>query len=149
MNCFFPADLPHLWRGDPTRIRQVLTNLIGNAVKFTEQGEVSIEVKRDESSSGASALRFDIRDTGIGIAPEAQAHLFQPFSQADSSMARRFGGTGLGLSICKQLVERLGGAIGVESAPDCGSRFWFTLPLESVAASQGQLPHSICPGAAF
>lgn len=140
LNCFFPADLPHLWRGDPTRIRQVLTNLIGNAVKFTEQGEVSIEVKRDESSSGASALRFDIRDTGIGIAPEAQAHLFQPFSQADSSMARRFGGTGLGLSICKQLVERLGGAIGVESAPDCGSRFWFTLPLESVAAVTGPTP---------
>lgn len=134
LNCFFPADLPHLWRGDPTRIRQVLTNLIGNGVKFTEHGEVSIEVKCEDLSSRAPVLRFDIRDTGIGIAPEAQAHLFQPFSQADSSMARRFGGTGLGLAICKQLVERLGGVIGVESAPGCGSRFWFTLPLEPVAA---------------
>ncbi len=135
LNCFFPADLPHLWRGDPTRIRQVLTNLIGNGVKFTEHGEVSIEVKCEDLSSRAPVVRFDIRDTGIGIAPEAQAHLFQPFSQADSSMARRFGGTGLGLSICKQLVDLLGGVIGVESAPGCGSRFWFTLPLEPVAAA--------------
>jgi signal transduction histidine kinase/DNA-binding response OmpR family regulator/HPt (histidine-containing phosphotransfer) domain-containing protein len=140
LNCFFPADLPHLWRGDPTRIRQVLTNLIGNGVKFTEHGEVSIEVKCEDLSSRAPVLRFDIRDTGIGIAPEAQAHLFQPFSQSDSSMARRFGGTGLGLSICKQLVDLLGGVIGVESAPGCGSRFWFTLPLEPVAVAAGPAP---------
>lgn len=140
LNCFFPAHLPRLWRGDPTRIRQVLTNLIGNGVKFTEHGEVSIEVKCEDLAARTPVLRFDIRDTGIGIAPEAQARLFQPFSQADSSMARRFGGTGLGLSICKRLVDLLGGVIGVESAPGCGSRFWFTLPLEPVAVAKGPVP---------
>ncbi|MDF9393315.1 MULTISPECIES: response regulator [Methylococcus] len=141
LNCFLPADMPKLWIGDPTRIRQVLTNLLGNSIKFTENGEVSVKVMQAEASDGRTNLSFEIRDTGIGIAPEVQPRLFQPFTQADGSTARRFGGTGLGLSICRNLVELMGGSIGLESAPGQGSRFWFTLPLEQVStASAPPLP---------
>jgi len=147
LNCFLPTDLPLRWQGDPTRIRQVLTNLIGNAVKFTEQGEVSVTVrvpKKDDTDAasahgGFSAdtpslaiLRFEVVDTGIGITAEAQARLFQAFSQADSSTSRRYGGTGLGLSISKDLVMLMNGNIGVESALGQGANFWFTLPLAAV-----------------
>jgi signal transduction histidine kinase/DNA-binding response OmpR family regulator len=131
LNCFLPPSLPQRWQSDPTRIRQVLTNLIGNAVKFTEQGEVSIKVLAQESSNGKTTLRFEVRDTGIGMSPEGQARLFQPFSQADSSTARRFGGTGLGLSISKNLVNIMQGSIGVESAIGQGTCFWFSLPLQA------------------
>lgn len=129
LNCFISLDFPRWWKGDPTRIRQVLINLIGNAVKFTEKGEISVKVIAPTASDCATCLRFEVRDTGIGIELEVQARLFQAFTQADSSTARRFGGTGLGLSISKTLVELMGGMIGVESAPGMGACFWFTLPL--------------------
>ena len=129
LNCFLPVDLPPCWEGDPTRIRQVLTNLIGNAVKFTEQGEVSVKVSAQPTLKGPVSLRFEVKDTGIGITPETQARLFHAFIQADSSTARRFGGTGLGLSISKNLVQLMGGLIGVESEPGKGACFWFSLPL--------------------
>ncbi|MDD2934642.1 MAG: response regulator [Methylotenera sp.] len=130
LNCFLPPGLQQRWHSDPTRIRQVLTNLIGNAVKFTEHGEVSIKVFTQESVDDKVILRFEVRDTGIGMTPEGQARLFQPFSQADSSTSRRFGGTGLGLSISKNLVNIMQGTIGVESALGQGTCFWFSLPLQ-------------------
>ena len=129
LSCFIPVELPHYWTGDANRIRQVLTNLIGNAVKFTERGEVSVTVSSSHNSESEAILRFEIRDTGIGISPETHAHLFQVFTQADSSTSRRFGGTGLGLSISKILVELMGGVIGVESELGKGACFWFSLPL--------------------
>lgn len=130
LNCFLPPALTQRWHGDPNRIRQVLTNLISNAVKFTDQGEVNIKVIATPSAS-TSLLRFEVRDTGIGMDAEGQARLFQPFSQADSSTARRFGGTGLGLSISKNLVTLMQGHMGVKSAPGQGSSFWFSLPLQA------------------
>jgi len=115
--------------GDPTRIRQVLVNLIGNAIKFTERGAVTVAVRSVGGEDGRPLVRVEVKDTGVGIVPEAQKMLFRSFSQADSSITRRFGGSGLGLAISKQLVELMGGSIGVESWPGDGSTFWFTLAL--------------------
>ena len=131
-----PALPPDLLRGDGLRIEQILINLVSNAIKFTERGEVSVRVRTDEVEEAQLRVHAEVRDTGIGIAPEAQARLFAPFTQADAGIARRFGGTGLGLSICKRLVELMGGAIGVRSQPGLGSTFWFELPLERVAGSE-------------
>ncbi|MCK6446809.1 MAG: response regulator [Planctomycetes bacterium] len=128
--CEFSTDVPRHVRGDPGRVRQILLNLLGNAIKFTATGHVHLEVQRENDSDGAVLVRFSVRDTGIGVPPELREHLFQPFSQADASVTRRFGGTGLGLSISKRLAELLGGAIGVESAGGRGACFWFTVKLE-------------------
>jgi two-component system sensor histidine kinase/response regulator len=126
--------LPERVLGDPQRIRQCLSNLLGNAVKFTSHGEILIEIDRREVA-GRNMTHFQVRDTGIGMTAEAAAALFQPFVQADSSTTRKFGGTGLGLSIVKRLVEIMGGNVGLESAVGVGSTFWFQLPLEVVAAA--------------
>jgi two-component system, sensor histidine kinase RpfC len=114
-------------RGDPHHLRQILINLVGNAVKFTEKGSVTVHVSAQGETAGAVRLKFSIRDTGIGIAPQAQAHIFESFTQADQSTTRRFGGTGLGTTIAKQLVELMGGRIGLESAVGLGTTFWFEL----------------------
>ncbi len=123
-------DLPTRIMGDSGRVRQVLTNLISNAIKFTDRGEVSLEVTVEAGDDGQPALKFEIADTGIGIPEQAMPRLFQMFEQVDSSTSRRFGGTGLGLAICRQLVEVMNGTIGVASKPASGSIFWFRLPLE-------------------
>lgn len=120
--------------GDAMRLRQVLLNLLGNAVKFTDEGCVTLSVRPQSRAENALELGFEVVDTGIGIDPAQIAELFEPFVQADGSISRKYGGTGLGLSICKSLVELMGGEIGAESEPGRGSRFWFTVPFEVPAA---------------
>ncbi|MDH3469287.1 MAG: ATP-binding protein, partial [Gammaproteobacteria bacterium] len=127
------SDVPRLVRGDPQHLRQVMINLIGNAIKFTEEGGVEVRVtKLDEGSNGVT-VRFEVIDTGIGIPPEVQEKIFETFTQADESTTRRYGGTGLGTAISKQLVELMGGVIKVQSAPRQGSRFWFALEFATPA----------------
>jgi PAS domain S-box-containing protein len=131
--------LPDRVRGDSARLRQVLTNLLGNAMKFTLEGEVALRVCLAETTADSVTLQVAVRDTGIGIKPEAQSIIFEAFEQADASTTRRFGGTGLGLAISKQLIERMGGRIWLESAEGRGSTFWFTAKLERVAAGSPSL----------
>jgi signal transduction histidine kinase/CheY-like chemotaxis protein len=129
--CVIEPNVPTSVRGDPGRVRQILLNLVGNAVKFTDRGEVVVEVQHPD----ASVLHFAVRDTGIGIPSEQRGRLFQSFSQVDASTTRKYGGTGLGLAICKRLVELMGGEIGVDSVPSQGSKFWFTVPFVPPLAS--------------
>ena len=129
------ADLPLRIRGDQTRLRQVLINLIGNAVKFTESGEIVIDCSAETKGEDQTTLKCSVSDTGIGISPEQQSRLFESFSQVDASITRNYGGTGLGLAISKSLVEMMGGEIWVESEARKGSKFLFTVPLGAVAGS--------------
>jgi len=122
-------DLPDGLCGDPARVRQVLMNLVGNAVKFTHDGEVVVSLRGEEAQDDRLLIRVEVRDTGIGIDPDARDRLFESFTQADAATTRRYGGTGLGLAISRRLVQAMGGEIGVDSTPGLGSTFWFTLPL--------------------
>lgn len=133
---YVDPSMPDLFLGDATRLRQIVTNLAGNAVKFTDKGYVRINVEAD----AGGGVRFTILDTGIGLNAEQQAKLFEPFSQADASISRRYGGTGLGLSICRRLVAMMGGDIGVESDVGHGSAFWFSVPLEQVGKGPAEGP---------
>ena len=134
--------MPEVFCGDPGRLRQVLTNIVGNAIKFTERGKISVNIERLIADNDAAAiasesqdclLRFTISDTGCGIDPALQANLFQPFTQVDSSLSRKYEGTGLGLAISKQLVECMGGKIDFDSVPGLGTKFWFTIALETAS----------------
>jgi two-component system sensor histidine kinase/response regulator len=127
---FVEPGTPTAVRGDPFRLRQVLTNILGNAIKFTEEGEVTLRAKLVEDAPDTVTVCFEVRDTGIGMSEEQRSRLFKPFTQADASTTRRYGGTGLGLAISRQLVLMMGGEIGVRSEPDVGSTFWFTTRLE-------------------
>ncbi|NOT22014.1 MAG: response regulator [Nitrospiraceae bacterium] len=131
--CFLPDEIPDRAIGDPVRLRQVLLNLVGNAVKFTRRGEVTVWLHLLAQNARTLTLKCAVTDTGIGITQEAQAGLFTAFSQADGSTTRRFGGTGLGLSIVKQLVQLMGGEVGITSMPGQGSTFWFTVQLGCAA----------------
>ncbi|NUQ63332.1 MAG: response regulator [Pirellulales bacterium] len=128
-------DVPKTVRGDGDRLRQIVNNLLSNAMKFTERGSVVLRVGTETRRGEVAVLRFTVADTGIGIPPERMDRLFKSFSQVDASTTRRYGGTGLGLALCKRLVELFGGAIGVRSEPGCGSTFWFTARVRTAAAA--------------
>ena len=141
------SDCPERVSGDPLRLRQILSNLLSNAIKFTLQGKVEIRVKpAGHGNPDKPIFRFTVSDTGTGIDPAQQARIFEAFAQADESTARQFGGTGLGLTICRQLVQQMGGHIGVDSTPGQGSRFWFDVPLD-LAASTPVKAHEATPRA--
>ena len=132
IGCVIDPGIPAVLRGDAGRLRQILLNVLGNAIKFTEEGGVLLQVDCDEDAGDAVVLRFRVTDTGLGMSESTLQRLFQPFSQADESTTRRFGGTGLGLAISKQLVQMMDGEIGAISEPGCGSTFWFTVRLASL-----------------
>jgi PAS domain S-box-containing protein len=136
--CSLAPNLPNVAVGDPGRLGQVLTNLLGNAVKFTDFGQIGVTVELMSEQRDSMNIRFSVQDTGVGISREQQQRVFESFIQVDGSSTRKYGGTGLGLSISKQLVELLGGEIGVDSEPDAGSRFWFTAKFDK--AAPGELP---------
>jgi signal transduction histidine kinase len=133
LTCVIPAESPTALRGDPARLRQVLANLVGNAVKFTERGKVGVRVASLAEAAAGTTLRLEVEDTGPGIAPEARERIFEAFCQADGSTTRRHSGTGLGLTIARELARLMGGDVGVESTPGKGSRFWLTARVEREA----------------
>ena len=137
-SCFVDPDVPSMLRGDPGRLKQVLINFTSNAIKFTKEGEVSISVTLAEETDSHATVHFAVRDTGIGIPADKIDCLFQSFSQVDASTTRKYGGTGLGLAICTQIVDLMGGKIGVESEEGKGSTFWFTTIMEKQPLRQEQ-----------
>ena len=137
------GNVPLRLRGDPVRLRQIVTNLLANAFKFTPAGSVQLAVRVERENETAALIHFSVRDSGIGISPEVQSRLFSPFTQADGSTTRLYGGTGLGLAICKRLAEEMGGEIGVESTPGQGSTFWFNCLLKKQSPDAAR---SIPPG---
>ena len=141
LTCFLPTEIPDRAVGDPARLRQVLLNLVGNAVKFTKRGEVTVWLHLLAQDARTLTLKCAVTDTGIGIHLQAQAGLFTAFSQADGSTTRQFGGTGLGLAIVKQLVQLMGGKVGIASRPGQGSTFWFTVQLGCAAPRDGRPVH--------
>ncbi len=140
--CSIHPDVPTLLRGDPGRLQQVLMNLITNAIKFTEQGEVVVRVTKEEEIPRRATIRCTVTDTGIGIPPDRVESMFDSFTQADASTTRKYGGTGLGLAICKQIIGLMSGQIGVESEPGRGSTFWFTVTLEKQPTGEPP-PHTV------
>ena len=143
LTCLIDAGVPGDLIGDPGRIRQVLLNLVGNAIKFTERGDVAVRVSLQHQAAEQVVVRCEVRDTGVGVPREAQTRLFEAFTQADASTTRRFGGTGLGLAISRRMIELMGGNIGVESQPGLGSTFWFVVPLGRSAS--GAVPVASAP----
>ncbi|MCF8045003.1 MAG: PAS domain S-box protein [Desulfarculaceae bacterium] len=137
---YFDPRVPWVMKGDPLRLGQVLMNIVNNAVKYTESGEVTVSVKKLHSSGGSVTLKFSIQDSGIGMTEQQVSMLFQPFTQANGTISRKYGGTGLGLVIAKRLAEKMGGKIHVESSPAEGSLFTFTVPLEKVDTKDGEQP---------
>jgi len=135
INCYVPVNFPEQLVGDGDRIRQVVTNLLGNAIKFTPQGDVTLELTALKETDDRATIRIEVRDTGIGIPADRQAAIFESFTQADGSSTRRHGGAGLGLTITKQIVELMGGVIGVESTPGRGSTFWLEVPFEKAGGA--------------
>ena len=135
LHCEIDPVLPAALRGDPHRLRQILIHLVGNAIKFTGRGQVAIGISGRAEAGGAVAVHFAVRDTGIGVTAETRQKLFEPFTQADGSITRKFGGTGLGLAICRRLVSLMGGEIGVASEPGRGSTFWFDVRFEQAGTS--------------
>lgn len=144
-DCLIGSSIPSELMGDPVRLRQILVNLVGNAIKFTEHGSIEVTVRELERDDERVRLRFGVRDSGIGIPADKLEHIFSPFEQADMSTTRRFGGTGLGLSICRMLTELMGGEIGVDSAAGRGSEFWFSIPLRVCRDTQATLAQFAAP----
>lgn len=145
LTCVLDESMPSVLQGDPVRLQQVLMNLVSNAMKFTERGSVTLKVRVEEESASHAIVRFEVQDTGIGVAPAAHTKIFDPFSQADGSTARKFGGTGLGLSIVKQLILLMEGAVGVQSEAGQGATFWCTARLGKVSGNTREAGKRFAP----
>lgn len=137
---FIDPNIPRLIKGDPARLKQIILNLLNNAIKFTPSGSIAVKATLQDLNEKNISLHFEVKDTGIGIEPRLLSRLFSPFTQADSSTTRRYGGSGLGLSICKQLAESMGGEVGVTSTPGKGSTFWFRVKMEAVTSKRVENP---------